>query len=30
VNDAAVDALVNKIDPGLIEKANASGGAKKP
>jgi peptidyl-prolyl cis-trans isomerase C len=30
VNEAAVDALVNKIDPGLIEKANASGGTKKP
>lgn len=30
VNEAAVDALVNKVDPGLIEKANAPGGTKKP
>ena len=29
VNDAAIDALVNKVDPGMIEKANASGGTKK-
>lgn len=28
VNDAAIDALVNKVDPGMIERANASGGRK--
>jgi peptidyl-prolyl cis-trans isomerase C len=28
VNDTAIDTLVNKIDPSMIEKANASGGTK--